>query len=132
MNIKRIPKTLLSHRFEEYEDSQEMIYDLLATSIVLRDSFGDIIDGMTVHQLKRYIEKKLDFRQAVFKECLQLLECIKIIAYYKAMRMSSDNVIYAEIQLNLTKHTNYGLSYDDILKSVLAGFKRGEYEYIMV
>ncbi len=59
-------------------------------------------------------------------EYMQTKENLSNIAELVVNYLETQNVIYAEIRFAPMFHTNEGLSYDEVVESVLAGLKRNE------
>ena len=71
--------------------------------------------------LERYLEP---FSHTV--AVMQTPEALYRVAYECVEDLAADSVVYAEVRFAPELHINQGLSFDDILDAVLAGFAAGE------
>lgn len=85
-------------------------------------SFKEVFDKMVVpfecNNLGEYL-KRFEFPISL----MQTKENLELVAMDLVNRLASQNVIYAEIRFAPMFHTNYGLSYDEIIEAVLRGLK---------
>lgn len=92
-------------------------------SELLNRDLEDVCREMTVDSsnpnLSMYLTK-FDLPLSV----MQTKENLTRIAYELASDLKKDEVIYAEVRFAPIFHTKKGLSYDEIINSVLEGFKR--------
>ena len=56
---------------------------------------------------------------------MQHRDAIERVAYECAQDLAADNVVYAEVRFAPELHTEAGLSLDEVVRAVLAGFRRG-------
>ncbi len=75
----------------------------------------------TSGSLERYLEP---FSHTV--AVMQTPEALYRVAYECVEDLAADSVVYAEVRFAPELHINQGLSFDDILDAVLAGFAAGE------
>ncbi len=75
----------------------------------------------TSGSLERYLEP---FSHTV--AVMQTSEALYRVAYECVEDLAADSVVYAEVRFAPELHINQGLSFDDILDAVLAGFAAGE------
>ncbi|HZU45883.1 MAG TPA: adenosine deaminase, partial [Mycobacterium sp.] len=71
--------------------------------------------------LERYLEP---FAHTV--AVMQTPEALHRVAYECVEDLAADNVVYAEVRFAPELHINRGLSFDDVVDAVLAGFADGE------
>jgi adenosine deaminase len=71
--------------------------------------------------LERYLEP---FAHTV--AVMQTPEALHRVAYECVQDLAADNVVYAEVRFAPELHINRGLSFDDVVDAVLAGFADGE------
>jgi adenosine deaminase len=75
----------------------------------------------TSGSLERYLEP---FSHTV--AVMQTPEALYRVAYECVEDLAADSVVYAEVRFAPELHINRGLSFDDVLDAVLAGFAAGE------
>ena len=56
---------------------------------------------------------------------MQHRDAIERVAYECAQDLTNDNVVYAEVRFAPELHTEAGLTLDEVVRAVLAGFRRG-------
>ncbi|MFZ9422584.1 MAG: adenosine deaminase, partial [Ilumatobacteraceae bacterium] len=56
---------------------------------------------------------------------MQHRDAIERVAYECAQDLAADNVVYAEVRFAPELNTEAGLSLDEVVRAVLAGFRRG-------
>src|SRR5256884_1334390 len=56
---------------------------------------------------------------------LQTPEALQRVAYECALDLAADGVVYAEVRFAPEQHLSRGLSLDEVVESVLAGFRHG-------
>ena len=56
---------------------------------------------------------------------MQHKDAIERVAYECAQDLAADGVVYAEVRFAPELHTDAGLSLDEVVEAVLAGFRRG-------
>jgi adenosine deaminase len=56
---------------------------------------------------------------------MQHRDAIERVAYECAQDLANDNVVYAEVRFAPELHTEAGLTLDEVVRAVLAGFRRG-------
>ena len=56
---------------------------------------------------------------------MQHRDAIERVAYECAQDLAADNVVYAEVRFAPELHTDAGLTLDEVVEAVLAGFRRG-------
>ncbi|ORV98764.1 adenosine deaminase [Mycobacterium kyorinense] len=71
--------------------------------------------------LERYLEP---FAHTV--AVMQTPEALHRVAYECVEDLAADNVVYAEVRFAPELHINHGLSFDEVVDTVLAGFADGE------
>ncbi|ACY99712.1 adenosine deaminase [Thermomonospora curvata] len=87
----------------------------------LRVWFAEAADSGS---LERYLET---FRHTV--GVMQSAEALRRVAYECAEDLAADGVVYAEVRYAPEQHTQGGLSLDEVVEAVLAGFAEGEREH---
>jgi adenosine deaminase len=70
--------------------------------------------------LERYLET---FAHTV--AVMQTVESLQRVAYECAVDLAADGVVYAEVRFAPEQHLSRGLSLDDVVEAVLAGFRDG-------
>jgi adenosine deaminase len=95
-----------------YEDLPETDVDELARWFHTRSYSGS---------LERYLEP---FAHTV--AVMQTPEALHRVAYECVEDLAADNVVYAEVRFAPELHINRGLSFDEVVDTVLAGFADGE------
>src|SRR5256886_11432898 len=70
--------------------------------------------------LERYLET---FAHTV--AVMQTPEALRRVAYECALDLAADGVVYAEVRYAPEQHLSRGLSLDDVVEAVLAGFAEG-------
>jgi adenosine deaminase len=70
--------------------------------------------------LERYLET---FAHTV--AVMQTTEALQRVAYECAVDLAADGVVYAEVRFAPEQHLSRGLSLDDVVEAVLAGFRDG-------
>lgn len=120
LNIKELPKVEL-HVHLDGSMKPETVIDLFEKDMTVEEAnqYLKVSDDCT--DLAEYIET---FRLPL--EVLQTKEGLKRAASDLVEMFIEDNVIYAEVRFAPQLHTNKGLSYDDIIESVLEGFVNDE------
>ena len=123
--ILQAPKVLLHDHLDGglrpatiIELAGEIGYELPATDA---DSLGAwFADAANSHSLERYLET-FDHTVAVMQTAPSLMrvarECVEDLA--------ADGVVYAEIRYAPEQHVDHGLSLDDVVAAVQAGFDAG-------
>lgn len=79
--------------------------------------------GAASNDLLRYL--------ATFEHTLAVMqraESIERVAYEAASDLADDGVVYAEVRFAPELHTAGGLSLDEVVEAVTAGFRRGEHD----
>src|SRR3989442_3282891 len=79
--------------------------------------FADAADSGS---LERYLET---FSHTV--AVMQTAEALHRIAYECALDLAADGVVYAEVRFAPEQHLNRGLTLDQVVEAVLAGFEDG-------
>jgi adenosine deaminase len=70
--------------------------------------------------LERYLET---FAHTV--AVMQTAEALRRVAYECAVDLATDGVVYAEVRFAPEQHLDRGLTLDDVVEAVLAGFREG-------
>ena len=113
--IKKIPKVELhvhldgSVNIELASKLSNQNIEILKTKMIAYDT----------NNLNEYLEK---FKLPV--SLMQTKENLSLISEYLANDLKNDNVIYAEIRFAPSLHTKEGLSYEEIIDSVLDGLNK--------
>jgi adenosine deaminase len=124
--IRRAPKALLHDHLDGgvrpdtvVELAQEYGYTKLPTTDVeeLRTWFKR---GARRNDLVLYLET---FAHTV--GVMQHADALERVAYECAQDLASDGVVYAEVRFAPELHREAGLSLDEVMEAVLAGFQRG-------
>lgn len=124
--LKRAPKALLHDHLDGglrpstvVELAQEYGYDKLPTTDV--DDLAIWFNrGAKRNDLVLYLET---FAHTV--GVMQHPDAIERVAYECAQDLHADGVVYAEVRLAPELHTQAGLSLDEVMDAVLAGYRRG-------
>ncbi|EHI14765.1 adenosine deaminase [Mycolicibacterium thermoresistibile] len=126
-NIAKAPKALLHDHLDGglrpatvIELAEETGYDDLPTTDVdeLADWFRTAAHSGS---LERYLEP---FAHTV--GVLQTPEALHRVAYECVEDLAADNVVYAEVRFAPELHIDGGMSLDEVVEAVLAGFAEGE------
>ncbi|MEZ5117225.1 MAG: adenosine deaminase [Candidatus Nanopelagicales bacterium] len=125
--VRRVPKVLLHDHLDGGLRPQTII-DLA------REQGYDRLPSTDPEELQRWFEEAADsgsleryletFAHTV--AVMQTREAIERVAAECAEDLAADGVVYAEIRFAPELHTNHGLSLDDVVEAVLAGFAAGE------
>jgi adenosine deaminase len=124
--IARAPKVLLHDHLDGglrpstvIELAEECGYDGLPTTDVaeLREWFNK---GAKRNDLVLYLETF-----AHTGAVMQQRGAIERVAYECAQDLAADNVVYAEVRFAPELHLEQGLTLDEVVEAVLAGFERG-------
>jgi adenosine deaminase len=125
--IRRAPKALLHDHLDGglrpgtvvdiaaqigYDELPATDVDALAAWFATRSHSGS---------LERYLEP---FSHTV--AVMQTPEALHRVAYECVQDLAADSVVYAEVRFAPELHINRGLSFDDVVDAVLAGFADGE------
>ncbi|MGV0656623.1 adenosine deaminase [Mycolicibacterium thermoresistibile] len=126
-NIAKAPKALLHDHLDGglrpatvIELAEETGYDDLPTTDVdeLADWFRTAAHSGS---LERYLEP---FAHTV--GVMQTPEALHRVAYECVEDLAADNVVYAEVRFAPELHIDGGMSLDEVVEAVLAGFAEGE------
>jgi len=124
--LKRAPKALLHDHLDGglrpatvVELAQEYGYDKLPTTDV--DDLAIWFNrGAKRNDLVLYLET---FAHTI--GVMQHPDAIERVAYEAAQDLHADGVVYAEVRFAPELHTQEGLSLDEVMDAVLAGFRHG-------
>ena len=124
--IARAPKVLLHDHLDGglrpstvIELAEEYGYDGLPTTDV--DELGQWFNkGAKRNDLVLYLETF-----AHTGAVMQQRDAIERVAFECAQDLAADNVVYAEVRFAPELHLEQGLTLDEVVDAVLAGFKRG-------
>ncbi len=124
--ITRAPKVLLHDHLDGglrpatvIELAEEYGYDGLPTTDV--DELGEWFNkGAKRNDLVLYLETF-----AHTGAVMQHRDAIERVAYECAQDLAADNVVYAEVRFAPELHLEEGLTLDEVVEAVLAGFERG-------
>jgi len=124
--IARAPKVLLHDHLDGglrpstvIELAEQYSYDGLPTTDV--DELGEWFNkGAKRNDLVLYLETF-----AHTGAVMQHREAIERVAFECAQDLAADNVVYAEVRFAPELHLEQGLTLDDVVDAVLAGFARG-------
>ncbi|MEQ4715172.1 adenosine deaminase [Nonomuraea sp. B19D2] len=125
-DIRRAPKVLLHDHLDGglraetiVELARETGYDRLPTTDPdnLRQWFEEASDSGS---LERYLET-FDHTVGV----MQTRESLQRVAAECAEDLAADGVVYAEVRYAPEQHTTMGLTLDEVVESVLEGFRQG-------
>src|SRR5277367_2482720 len=122
--IRAVPKVLLHDHLDGGLRSQTVLE--LASEIGYTDLPGDNVADLTrkltegAH--RGHLEIYLDaFRHTV--AVMQTPEALRRVAAECAEDLAADGVVYAEVRFAPELHTEGGLSLDEVVEAVLAGFR---------
>jgi adenosine deaminase len=129
-DIRRAPKVLLHDHLDGGVRPETIVdlardggYDGLPTTDPdgLRNWFAEASDSGS---LERYLET-FDHTVGV----MQSVEALERVAYECAEDLAKDGIVYAEVRYAPELHTSTGLSLEQVVEAVLAGFRRGGSEH---
>lgn len=123
---RRLPKVLL----HDHLDGGLRV----ATILELADDIGWALPTDDPDELQAWFTRGADTGDllqylATFEHTLALMqraETIEQIAYEATIDLASDGVVYAEVRFAPELHQQDGLSLEDVVEAVTAGFRRGE------
>ncbi|WBW97862.1 adenosine deaminase [Oceanirhabdus sp. W0125-5] len=129
MEIKRLPKIEL-HCHLDGSVRPETLFELskkegLDLGVETVEEFRKLVEApQDCKSLDEYLEK-FDIANKV----MQTKENITRITYELMEDVAADNVKYIEIRFAPLLHINKGLTFEEIVESVISGIKRGEEEF---
>src|SRR6201994_1221908 len=124
--IRAVPKVLLHDHLDGGLRPQTVLD--LAREIGYPDLPGDNVEELTRRLTegahRGHLEIYLDaFRHTV--AVMQTPDALRRIAAECAEDLAADGVVYAEVRFAPELHTDQGLSLDEVVEAVLAGFREG-------
>jgi adenosine deaminase len=124
--IRAVPKVLLHDHLDGGLRPQTVLE--LAHEIGYRDlpgdNAGELTRRLTEGAHRGHLEVYLDaFRHTV--AVMQTPDALRRVAAECAADLAADGVVYAEVRFAPELHTERGLSLDEVVKAVLAGFREG-------